>query len=252
MMVVRYRIDLEYDGTEFWGWQVQPGSRTVQGVLEAAIARIAGEPVKVTGAGRTDRGCHAALQVAHFDLERPREPVALERALGALLPADVQLHALTSAPPGFHARYSATRRAYRYGIARRRSVFTSRHLWPLGEELELASLRQASAGLLGEHDFRGFAVGLDGDGAGSGKCRVERADWEVIDDDYRFTIVADRFLTRMVRLIVGALVEVGRRRHEPEAVAARLDRPPQEPRPAAAPACGLTLAWVGYEGGFEP
>ncbi len=249
---MRYRIDLEYDGTEFWGWQVQPGSRTVQGVLEAAIARIAGEPVKVTGAGRTDRGCHAARQVAHFDLDRPRDAMELERALGSLLPADMRLLALEPAPSGFHARYSATRRAYRYGIARHRSVFTSRHLWGLGEELELDALRRASAGLLGEHDFRGFAVGLDAERRRSGRCRVEHADWEAPNGEYRFTIVADRFLTRMVRLLVGAMVEVGRGRLESAQVAARLDRPPQDPRPAAAPACGLTLAWVGYEGGFEP
>lgn len=255
---VRYRLDLEYDGTDFLGWQIQPASRTVQGEVGAALSRIVGQPVQVTGAGRTDRGSHAAGQVAHFDLDHPREPADLGRALSALLPADVQLRALTVAPPGFHARFSANRRAYRYGIARRRSPFTRMHLWQLGEQLDVAALRDASACLVGDHDFRGFAVALDGkngkngnngDGARTGRCRVEFAEWEATAGEYWFTIVADRFLTRMVRLLVGALVDVGRGRLDPAAVAARLDQPPQNPRPAAAPACGLCLAWVRYDGG---
>jgi len=244
---VRYRIDLEYDGTDFWGWQIQPGSRTVQGEVEAVLSRVLGGPVPVTGAGRTDRGCHAAGQVAHFDHDRPRPLKDLARALAALLPEDIRLRALTEAPAGFHARYSATRRAYRYLIARRRSAFTRRLMWQLGERLDLKSLRAASACLAGEHDFRGFAVALE-ETTGSGRCRVERADWDAAGGGYRFTIVADRFLTRMVRLLVGSLVEVGRGRLDPAAVGERLRRPSHDSRPAAAPAVGLCLAWVRYDG----
>jgi tRNA pseudouridine38-40 synthase len=245
--VTRYRLDLEYDGTDFLGWQIQPGSRTVQGVVEAALARILGSPVRVSGAGRTDRGCHAAGQVAHFDFEGPRTENEIARGLAALLPEDVRLRAFSIAPAGFHARYSATQRAYQYLIARRRSARTRRMAWQLGERLRLGALQQGSACLLGEHDFQGFAVSL-AEEMGSSRCRVDRADWEIGAAGYRFTIVADRYLTRMVRLLVGTLVEVGRGRIEPSAVAARLDRPPQDPRPAAAPAAGLCLAWVRYGG----
>jgi tRNA pseudouridine38-40 synthase len=243
-------MDLEYDGTDFWGWQIQPGSRTVQGEMEAVLFRLLGSPVGVIGAGRTDRGCHAVGQVAHFDHDRPWPPAELARALAALLPADIRLRALSVAPPGFHARFSATERAYRYLIARRGSTFTRRYMWQLGERLDLDSLRAASACLLGEHDFRGFALAQNGR-SGPARCRVERADWDQAAGGYRFTIVADRFLTRMVRLLVGALVEVGRGRLDPAAVAGQLRGlgSSHGSRPAAAPAAGLCLAWVHYDGG---
>jgi len=241
---VRYRLDLAYDGTDFWGWQIQPGSRTVQGVVEAALAELLGVEVRVTGAGRTDRGCHAAGQVAHFDYEGPRSRATIARGLAALLPVDVRLKAVTPAGATFDARRSATARAYRYVIARRPSPFNRRFAWALGERLDLAALRAASAGLLGEHDFRGFAV-ADREEQ-TGRCRVVRVEWTMAGGAYQFLIVADRFLTRMVRLLVGALVEVGRGRSAPGAVAARLDRPPIDPRPAAAPAAGLCLVRVRY------
>ena len=241
---MRYRLDLAYDGTDFWGWQIQPGSRTVQGVVEAALAELLGVEVRVTGAGRTDRGCHAAGQVAHFDYEGPRSRATIARGLAALLPADVRLKAVAAAGADFDARRSATERAYRYVIARRPSPFNQRFAWALGERLDLAALRAASVELLGEHDFRGFAV-TDREEQ-TGRCRVVRAEWAIAGGAYRMLIVADRFLTRMVRLLVGALVEVGRGRSAPGTVAARLDHPPVNPRPAAAPAAGLCLVWVRY------
>jgi tRNA pseudouridine38-40 synthase len=243
--MTRYRLDLAYDGTDFGGWQIQPGSRTVQGVVEAALAELVGSPVRVTGAGRTDRGVHAAGQVAHFDYAGSRSATAIARGLTALLPADVQLKALAPAGAGFDARRSATARVYRYTIARRPSPLNRRFAWALGERLDLRALRAASAGLRGEHDFRGFAV-ADREEE-TGRCRVVSAEWAIAGGGYRFEIVADRFLTRMVRLLVGALVEVGRGRSAPETVAARLDSPPVNPRPAAAPAAGLCLVRVRYE-----
>ncbi len=242
---MRYAIALEYDGTDFWGWQIQPGSRTVQGVVEEALATILGVRVRVTGAGRTDRGCHATGQVAHFDYDGPRHPTEIGRGLAALLPADVRLRAFAPAPAGFHARYSASERAYRYAIARRPSALARRQAWTLGQRLDLRALRAASTCLLGEHDFRGYAVADEEEA--TGRCRVARAEWRIAHGGYEFLIVADRFLTRMVRFLVGTLVEVGRGRLEPAAVTARLDRPPQEPRPAAAPAAGLCLVWVRYD-----
>jgi tRNA pseudouridine38-40 synthase len=200
----------------------------------------------LTGAGRTDRGCHAAGQVAHFDYDGPRRLDAIARGLGALLPADIRLTAVAPVRAEFDARRSATERAYAYLIARRSSPFNRRYAWALGERLDLVALARASAALVGEHDFRGYAV-ADRDEK-TGRCRILRAEWTIAGGGYRFLIVADRFLTRMVRLLVGALVEVGRGRSAPHAVAARLDRPPVNPRPAAAPAAGLCLVWVRYGG----
>ena len=113
---VRYRLDLEYDGTHFAGWQVQPGERTVQGVVEEILGRVLGASPRVTGAGRTDRGCHAAQQVAHFDAPAGKHGRELARALRALLPADVRLTRFSAATPDFHARYAAIERAYVYLI----------------------------------------------------------------------------------------------------------------------------------------
>ena len=248
----RFRLDLEYDGTDFAGWQSQPGERTVQGVVEAILGRLASAPIKVTGAGRTDRGCHARGQVAHFDWPAGRSvPPALTRALQALVPPDVRLRALRLVPDDFHARYSAIERGYIYAIVRRRSVFERHQRWQLGRRLDLAAMRAASAGLIGEHDFRAYAVddaALPADSVRSGRCRVVRADWDVFAGAYRFTMAADRFLTRMVRLLVGALVQVGTGERDPAGVASALGGPPPSPRPAAAPASGLTLAWVRYAG----
>ena len=246
----RYRLDLEYDGTDFAGWQVQPGERTVQGVVEEILGRVLGTAPRVTGAGRTDRGCHAAQQVAHFDAPAEKPGLELARALRALLPPDVRLTRFAAVAPDFHARYGALERGYVYRIGRRRSVFFPRYRWDLGCRLPLARMRQAAAGLQGEHDFRAYAIGDGGDEAGvrSGICRVRHADWELAEGGYRFTIAADRFLTRMVRLLVGAMVAVGTGNGDPAEVAARLGGPPPDPRPAAAPACGLTLAWVRYAG----
>jgi tRNA pseudouridine38-40 synthase len=250
---VRYRLDLEYDGTHFAGWQVQPGERTVQGVVEEILGRVLGAAPRVTGAGRTDRGCHAAQQVAHFDAPAGKRGLELARALRALLPADIRLTRFSAAAPDFHARYAAIERAYVYLIGRRRSVFRARFRWDLGCRLHFRAMRQASAGLKGAHDFRAYAIGDGGEETGeprSGICRVRYADWDVSEGAYRFTIVADRFLTRMVRLLVGAMVEVGAGEGDPDPgrVAARLGGPPPDPRPAAAPASGLTLAWVRYAG----
>jgi tRNA pseudouridine38-40 synthase len=252
----RIRLDLEYDGTDFAGWQAQPGERTVQGAVQEILGRLGQVPIKVTGAGRTDRGCHAAQQVAHCDWPAARaSPRELARALAALLPPDIRLRALRPAPPDFHARYSAAERGYCYAIARRCSVFERRRRWELGRRLDLAAMRAASTGLLGEHDFRAYAVD-EGEaspaGARPGRCRVTRADWYGSGGDYRFAIAADRFLTRMVRLLVGALVEVGTGERDPATVARALGGPPPSPRPPAAPASGLTLAWVRYAGEPDP
>jgi tRNA pseudouridine38-40 synthase len=240
-------MDLAYDGSDFWGWQRQPGRRTVQGVLEATLGQILDGPVHVTGAGRTDRGVHATGQVAHAEARRELAPHRLGRALRALLPRDLALRRIVRSADGFHARYDARRRHYVYLVADRPSPFTSRYTGPVRGSLDLAAMQAAARSLRGQHDFRPFAVRA-GDIAG-GLCDVERAGWSTWRGGWRFTISADRFLMRMVRMLVGTMIEIGRGRRPPTELAARLSGAAETLRPAAVSAGGLYLAGVGYGAG---
>jgi tRNA pseudouridine38-40 synthase len=258
----RYRLLLEYDGSEFWGWQVQPDRRTVQGTLEAALLRLLDEPIRVIGAGRTDRGCHATGQVAHFDSRR-HDPAMLRRALPGLLPSDLRLRRLGVCDADFHARFGARSRHYVYLIGGRRSALTNRYVWCPPARPALARMQVAVHAILGEHDFRSFAVrsgqddpaDRDSERGGPGRpgpppvghCRVLTARWDRWREGLRFHIEADRFLTRMVRMLVGTLIEIGTGRLPPTAMAEQLASAPTRPRPAAAPAAGLYLAGIRYE-----
>ncbi len=245
-MSQRWRFDLEYDGTDFWGWQVQPERRTVQGVVEAALAQLAGAPVGVVGAGRTDRGVHATQQVAHADLTVELPACKLRRALASLLPADVRVRAARRVPDTFHARYSATRRHYVYLVVAKPDVFRTRYAWHRGQVADVERMRQAAVALVGEHDFRPFAVG---ESPGNGRCELVRLRVVAGGCGTRLSVSANRFLTRMVRMIAGALWEVGVGRAPVAAVAAQLAGDVRR-RPPAAPARGLYLAGVSY-GDFE-
>jgi len=242
--LAHYRLDLEYDGSDFLGWQVQPEGRTVQGVVEAALGRILRETVRVTAAGRTDRGVHASGQVAHCAGRLQLEPRDLTRALAGQLPADVRLRRLRRVAPDFHARYGARCRHYIYLVSGRPSTFARRYSGIVEGTLDLAAMQGAARAIQGTHDFRPFAV--RGDQETTGICQVSDARWDRWRDGARFSVTADRFLMRMVRMLVGAMIEVGRGRLPASAVAEALDAPVPARRPPAAPAAGLYLAGVGY------
>ncbi len=256
----RLRLLLAYDGTDFYGAQVQPGRRTVGSELEGALARITGEAVRVTFAGRTDRGVHAAGQVAHCDLATALPDERLWRALNGVLPRDVAVLRLATAPTDFHARYGAHWREYRYrvwnGPVRLPSL--ARTTWHLTRPLDLAALNAAVMTLLGEHDFAAFA----GQGLGGGRQQerstvrsVQRAEWAAVPSDtpeqagriVELWIRANAFLPQMVRAIVGAAVEVGLGRRDGAWLAWCLRERRRANVPAPAPPQGLTLWQVGYE-----
>lgn len=256
----RLRLTIAYDGADFAGAQVQPGRRTVGGELEAALARITGEVARVTFAGRTDRGVHAAGQVAHCDLATPLPDERLWRALNGLLPGDLAVWYLATVPSDFHARYGACWREYRYRVwnAPVRSPGLARTTWHLIRPLDLAALNGAAAALVGEHDFAAFA----GQGLGAGRQRgrstvraVLRAGWAERAADTPGTpgrivelwIRANAFLPQMVRTIVGAAVEVGQGRRDIAWLARCLDERKRANLPAPAPPQGLTLWRVGYD-----
>ncbi|MDZ4803447.1 MAG: tRNA pseudouridine(38-40) synthase TruA [Candidatus Eisenbacteria bacterium] len=240
-----FRIDLSYDGTDFFGWQIQPNVRTVQGELVRALTRVFDEPVQVIGAGRTDTGVHATRQVASVSTDRVIPAAGLARALNALLPADVHVARVIDVPTDFHARFSAIRRTYRYRIVTRPGPFRRRYAWVLPEAPDPASLNAAMAPWLGLHSFHAFT---QGEGAlGNTRCRIDRALWREQEGRLILVLTADRFLYRMVRLLVAVLVDAHRRGCLEPGIMARLvtedaTRPPVAP----APACGLFLAGVDY------
>ena len=262
----RLRLLIAYDGTAFYGAQVQPGRRTVGGELAAALARIAGTAVPVTFAGRTDRGVHAAGQVAHCDLATPLVDERLLRALNAVLPGDVAVLRLRTTHADFHARYDARWREYRYQVwnAPVRVPLLLRTTWHLARPLDLGALNASTAYLLGEHDFAAFAgqgLGVPGrPGARSTVREVYAAGWSAVAPDLpespgRFVelrIRANGFLPQMVRTIVGTAVEVGTGRREPEWLAAILRGRARADAPAPAPPQGLSLWRVGYEESGQP
>jgi tRNA pseudouridine38-40 synthase len=250
-----YRLTLAYDGTDLRGWQLQGSGRgpTVQGLLEQALARLAGgRRVVVAGAGRTDAGVHALGQVASFHLPRDLEPSVLRRALNALLPADVRVLDAAHAPAGFHARRSAVSKLYRYvldygGVSlpqRRRFA-----AW-VPQSLDERAVRSGAALFLGRHDFASLAS--SGGSAKTTVRTVTRSEVAFDDRGLTYEVEADGFLRKMVRSMVGGLIAVGRGTATPEDLATALAARDRRAWPAPAPPCGLTLVRVDYSPDGDP
>lgn len=203
---------VEYDGTDFYGFQLQARERTVQGEIERAVEAVTGEQRRVTGAGRTDRGVHARGQVVSFEATWHHGLDDLHRALNATLALDVAVTRLGRAPAGFHPRFSARSRAYRYTILNqaRRSPLHRRMAWHVRRELDRDGMAQAARCLVGTQDFGAFGRPPREDGEGNTERSVLRAGWQADGPLLTFDIEANAFLYRMVRSIVGTLVRVGR------------------------------------------
>jgi tRNA pseudouridine38-40 synthase len=245
------RLTLQYDGSGFHGWQVQPGLRTVQGELEAVLSRLADRRVSTVAAGRTDTGVHATGQVVSVAMPEKWTPAALKRSLNALLPSDLWAADAESVPPTFHARYSAVARRYVYRVGTveaARSPFRRRWCWPLGEELDRGILAVGARAIVGEHSFRGYAK--SGQPERGYRCRVHHAGWaEWGRAGLEFRIVADRFLHHMVRYLVGTMADAALGRRPAADVAGLLDeaRLGEVETSPPAPAGGLFLAYVYYD-----
>jgi tRNA pseudouridine38-40 synthase len=212
---MRLALGIEYDGSRFLGWQTQPGGGTVQDVLQAALAAIAGEEVRVTCAGRTDRGVHACEQVVHFDAPAARPLGAWVRGVNAMLPESVAVLWAKPVEDAFHARFSAVARSYRYVLLNRgvRPALAARHAGWFHRTLDVQAMRGAAEFLAGEHDFSAFR---------SAECQaktpvrnVSRLEITRDGDRIDFEITANAFLHHMVRNIVGTLVYVGMGKHPP-------------------------------------
>jgi len=251
------RLTVEYSGSRFAGWQVQPDARTVQGELERAVAEITGERARVPGASRTDAGVHALGQVAGLLGAATALPAERLRAgLNAVLPDDVAVREVAEAAPGWHPRFSARGKLYRYriltgGVRAPTEAATSFHV---PAPLDLAAMQAAAGRLVGRHDFRSFASRPDGDG----DCTrtMTRVDVRPIEADGRRLLVVevegDGFLYKMVRTIVGTLVEVGKGRLAPAALTAVLAARERRRAGPTAPPQGLFLVRVDDDAAAEP
>lgn len=244
------RLTLAYDGTDFVGFGLQRQGRTVQGELEAALAATLEEPVRVTPGGRTDSGVHARGQVISFHTTSRLPAEAIQRALNARLPEDVVVLEAGEAPPGFDARRCARRRHYEYRILRSRwrDPFWRRYAWHLPGDLDEVAMREASALLIGRHDFGCFATHLaEGPRPRSTERTVERAEWRREGDHLIFTVSADGFLRHMARAMVGSLVLVGQGRWSPLDLEAALRSGDRRLGGRTAPPQGLTLMRIDYD-----
>ena len=241
-----FRLDLEYDGAGFHGWARQPGLRTVQGEMEAALATVLREPVELTVAGRTDTGVHALGQVASFETS-VAPPGDLARRLNGLAPDDLAVTAATVVADGFNARHDAKARSYRYRLLARSapSPFERGHAlwWP--HRVDREALDACAAALVGTHDFTAFTptqtdhVRFDRD--------IHAANWTLEGDILVFGITADAFMRNMVRALVGTQLEVASRRRSVESFAALLEGAPRTAAGDTAPPHGLYLESVSYD-----
>ena len=240
------RLTLAYEGSEYHGWQRQPGLATVQGLLMAAAERVLGGPVKITGASRTDAGVHALRQVASLRTESTVSLEVLARALNALLPASVRVLDAREAPLGFDARRWARGKRYAYLIDRGRQAdpFLRRHAWHIPLPLDIDAMATSLRAVRGKHDFSAFCAA-----AGRGRtptCTLRSARLIARRQVLAVCLAADSFLHHMVRIIVGSLVEVGRGARPPVWMAELLEGRDRTRAGPTAPAHGLVLVRVLY------
>jgi tRNA pseudouridine38-40 synthase len=244
--VPTFKLVLEYDGTNYHGWQVQPNLPTIQSALEAAISRVAQHKVNVTAAGRTDAGVHALGQVAHFTTTARLTAEEWQRALNGLLPPDIAVQAVEEAPNTFHARFSAKSKLYRYRIFARvqRSALSRSKILHYPYPLDLDAMEVACRALIGTHNFSSFQ-GSTTD-TENPVCTITKLTVDRFGDEVIFEVEGNRFLKQMVRAIVGTLLEVGRGKLKAGEVAGILAAKDRTKAGPTAPAHGLYLVKVDY------
>ena len=240
-----WKLTLEYDGTRYRGWQAQKNTdRTVQGVLLRATRELLGQDAAIGGAGRTDAGVHALAQVAHLKARRSLAPGELLRGLNDALPHDVNVLSVEPAAPGFHARHDAASRTYLYRVARRRTAFDKRYVWWVRDRLDVAAMSKAAALFRGRHDFASFCENPEGQE--STIVVVESSEVADRGHEIHYRVEASHFLWKMVRRLVGTLVEVGRGKLAVPDVERLLREKSAEPAAWTAPPSGLFLEKVKY------
>ncbi len=255
--MITWKLTIEYDGTRYSGWQEQANAKTIAGELRKAAEDLFSRQVEIGGAGRTDAGVHAMAQVAHLRLSprggRPRQlprPQQILYDLNDRLPSDINLLAVAEAPDRFHARHDAVSRSYLYQISTRRTAFAKKYVWWVRDRLDVGPMTEVCAMFEGRHDFAAFSERDAKREDLSTLVQIHAA--EILTDDHLilFRITASHFLWKMVRRLVGSLVEVGRGAVPPQEIARLLENPNHksklDPARSTAPPSGLFLEGVDY------
>ncbi len=243
----KYKLTIEYDGTGYSGWQMQTNARSIQGTLIEAARELFGGTVDIQGAGRTDAGVHALAQVAHLDAPRRLPLQRILYGLNDLLPAPINILRVEEAPTGFHARHSARARSYLYLISRSRTAFGKRYVWWVKDNLDLGRMGAAAELFRGFHNFASFADKRI-DKNVSTEVQIDRTELTIWNDLILFRIAGSHFLWKMVRRLVGIMVEAGRGKLAPTEIERLLMQASALPAHYTAPPSGLFLAQVLYDG----
>lgn len=238
------KLVIEYDGTDFLGWQWQPEGRTVQRELQSALKQLLQDTPKVYAAGRTDSGVHALGQVVNFKTGQRLDLHAIQAGLNSYLPSDVRVLSAVKVDERFHARFSAVGRVYRYVISKRQRAVARQYSWFCKYELDVSLMKEASQFLLGTHNFQAFSKRNEEES--HYLSRVERLHWEDAGDELVMEIEANRFLHNMVRIIVGNMVDVGRGRLSPVKLREILENGERMHAAVKTPPHGLSLVKVNY------
>lgn len=241
-----FKLVIEYDGSDYCGWQRQPDQTSIQAALEGVLQRMTREPITLHGSGRTDAGVHALGQTAHFKCRTRLSPEDLQKGMNRLLPGDIAVRSCESVPLDFHARFSNRSKRYRYRICNQpvKQAVGRQYAWQIYRPLDVAAMEQATRHIVGRHDFKSF------ESSGSPRTQTVRhvmdASWRRKNDHLEFDICADGFLRYMVRNIVGTLVAVGMGKLEAGDIPALIDATDRRLAPATAPPHGLFLIHVAY------
>ncbi len=242
---MRYKLTIEYEGTRYSGWQIQPRIKTIQGVITDAISNSLNQKdVAIYGSGRTDSGVHALEQTAHFDSQTKLKPEIIRHKINDLLPHDINILNIEKVASNFHARHDAMQRSYVYLISKRRTAFGKTFVWWLKDKLDTELMIKSSQYFLGLHNFVSFADKNREDGSTS--VKVEGIEFYETNSMIIIRIAASHFLWKMVRRMVGLIVEVGRKNLNPNIIENALNNYTDLPARYTAPPSGLYLEKVLY------
>jgi tRNA pseudouridine38-40 synthase len=249
-----WKLEIEYEGTRYRGWQIQHNAKSIQGELMVAARQLFSERVEIFGAGRTDAGVHAVGQIAHLkvpDLRANVTPRQIQHGFNDLLPHDINIKRISNAPENFHARHQAVARYYMYQISTRRTAFGKSLVWWIKDELDARAMRTCAEMLVGKHDFQSFSEKEEGKKTNT-VVQVERAEIFTDGDLICFRIGATHFLWKMVRRITGMLAEVGRGNLSYDGFERLLKFASNAPAQYTAPPSGLFLEKVLYKNDLPP
>jgi tRNA pseudouridine38-40 synthase len=243
--MLRSVLHIEYDGTTYAGYQLQPDQRTIQGELELALHKLYKQDIRVHGSGRTDAGVHAKHQIVHFDPPILLKNLNLKAALNTLLPKDIRVIQTAKADEVFHSRFSAKERQYRFIVSTQCTALDRYRVWQIYQDLDFRSMQESAAIFIGEHDFTSFCSAQAE--VDHKRCIITRSEWIKENDQYVYYIYGNRFLHSMVRSLVGTMVEVGKGKISINELFALLEKQERNGEALTAPPQGLTLMNVIYE-----